>query len=88
MRLSKKIKEYRLEKGWTQYDLAKFSGVSLGSIKRYETDNGNITYANLEKIANALQKDISNFQNNKMSLSMSPSQDINLSPSQDKYVSK
>lgn len=80
MRLSKKIKEYRLEKGWTQYDLAKFSGVSLGSIKRYETDNGNITYANLEKIANALQKDISNFQNNKMSLSMSPSQD--------KYVSK
>ncbi|MBO7154856.1 MAG: helix-turn-helix domain-containing protein [Campylobacter sp.] len=88
MRLSKKIKEYRLEKGWTQYDLAKFSGVSLGSIKRYETDNGNITYANLEKIANALQKDISNFQNNKMSLSMSPSQDTNLSPSQDKYVSK
>ena len=80
MRLSKKIKEYRLEKGWTQHDLAKFSGVSLGSIKRYETDNGNITYANLEKIANALQKDISNFQNNKMSLSMSPSQD--------KYVSK
>ncbi len=88
MRLSKKIKEYRLEKGWTQYDLAKFSGVSLGSIKRYETDNGNITYANLEKIANAFQKDISNFQNNKMSLSMSPSQDINLSLSQDKYVSK
>ncbi|WP_141071226.1 helix-turn-helix domain-containing protein, partial [Campylobacter fetus] len=88
MRLSKKIKEYRLEKGWTQYDLAKFSGVSLGSIKRYETDNGNITYANLEKIANALQKDISNFQNNKMSLSMSLSQDINLSPSQDEYVSK
>ncbi|MFW5606516.1 MAG: XRE family transcriptional regulator [Campylobacter hyointestinalis] len=88
MRLSKKIKEYRLEKGWTQYDLAKFSGVSLGSIKRYETDNGNITYANLEKIANALQKDISNFQNNKMSLSMSLSQDINLSPSQNKYVSK
>ncbi|WP_373886271.1 hypothetical protein [Campylobacter hyointestinalis] len=28
-------------------------------MKRYETDN--ITYANLEKIANALQKDISNF---------------------------
>ncbi|RAZ50523.1 helix-turn-helix domain-containing protein [Campylobacter hyointestinalis] len=34
------MKEYQLEKGWTQYDLAKFSGVSLGSIKRYETDNG------------------------------------------------
>lgn len=88
MRLSKKIKEYRLEKGWTQYDLAKFSGVSLGSIKRYETDNGNITYANLEKIANALQKDISNFQNNKMSLSMSPSQDKYVSKSQNLSPSK
>lgn len=53
MKLSDKIKYYRDEKQWTQEELAKFSGVSLGSIKRYETDNGNISYSNLEKIANA-----------------------------------
>ncbi|WP_141070576.1 helix-turn-helix domain-containing protein, partial [Campylobacter fetus] len=75
MKLYNKIKEYRLEKGWTQGDLAKFSGVSLGSIKRYETDNGNITYANLEKIANALNIDLSYF--------LSP----NLSPN-NKFVSQ
>lgn len=79
MRLSKKIKEYRLEKGWTQGDLAKFSGVSLGSIKRYETDNGNITYSNLEKIANALGKNINDFQNNDLSPSLSLSQDKKMS---------
>lgn len=69
MRLSEKIKTFRIEKGWTQSDLAKFSGVSLGSIKRYETDNGNITYSNLEKIAEALGKKTSDFTNEKMSLS-------------------
>lgn len=55
MILSKILKEHRASKGWTQKDLAKFSGISLGSIKRYETNKGNITASNLEKLANAFQ---------------------------------
>jgi len=73
MQLSQKIKEARLSKGWTQDDLAKFSGVSLGSIKRYETDNGNITYSNLEKITNALGIEASNFTPLKSQKSVSQS---------------
>ena len=73
MRLSQKIKEARLSKGWTQDDLAKFSGVSLGSIKRYETDNGNITYSNLEKITSALGIEASNFTPTKGQKSVSQS---------------
>ena len=76
MRLSEKIRNLRSQKGWTQGDLAKFSGVSLGSIKRYETDSGNITYSNLQKIANALNVKVEN-----LSLSMSPSPVSKLSPS-------
>ena len=76
MNLGQKIRNLRSQKGWTQGDLAKFSGVSLGSIKRYETDSGNITYSNLQKIANALNVKVEN-----LSLSMSPSPVSKLSPS-------
>ena len=79
MQLSQKIKEARLNKGWKQDDLAKFSGVSLGSIKRYETNNGNITYSNLEKIANALGIKVSNFISLKDKKDVSQSKE-NLSP--------
>ena len=82
MQLSQKIKDARLRKGWTQDDLAKFSGVSLGSIKRYETGNGNITYSNLQKIINALGVEGSNFvfEGDKFSVSQNVSQSSNLSP--------
>lgn len=54
MDLAQKIKLLRSEKEWTQEDLANFSGVSLQSIKRYETGKGNnITTINLKKIADA-----------------------------------
>lgn len=54
MDLAQKIKLLRSKKEWTQEDLANFSGVSLGSIKRYETGKGNnITTINLKKIADA-----------------------------------
>lgn len=45
----------------TQSDLAEESGVSIQSIKRYETDKGNITIDNLEKIAAALDVSLSYF---------------------------
>ena len=75
MMLSQKIKEYRALKGWTQDDLAKFSGVSLPSIKRYEMGNDNITTTNLKKIASALDVNIINF----MSPNMSPNIQKNVS---------
>lgn len=84
MILSQKIKEYRAQKGWTQEDLAKFSGVSLPSIKRYETGNDNITTTNLKKIAVALDADIINF----MSPNLSPNIKKNVSQSQNLSSSK
>ncbi len=61
MTLSVKLKELRALKKWTQQDLADNSGVSVESIKRYETNKGNITQATLNKLANALDIDINYF---------------------------
>ncbi|MGP1450102.1 MAG: helix-turn-helix domain-containing protein [Wolinella sp.] len=36
MMLSQRLKELRVQKGWTQGDLAKFSSVSIDDIKGYE----------------------------------------------------
>lgn len=77
MKLKDKIKFMRESKGLTQEDLARISGVSIQSIKRYETkDNSNITIDNLEKIVKAFDTRIDYF----LSPSMSLSQEI-LSPS-------
>ena len=72
MTLSEKIKAFRKAKGWTQRDLAKFSGVSVESIKRYETKSVNITEASIKKIANALGAKIQDFYSDNMSVNMSP----------------
>lgn len=54
MDLAQKIKLLRSKNEWTQEDLAKKSGISIQSIKRYETRVGeNITIQNLEKFAKA-----------------------------------
>lgn len=59
MRLSEKIKAAREAKGFTQQKLSQISGVSLDSIKRYETkETSNITIGNLQKIAYALNLNI------------------------------
>ena len=83
MTLFANIKEYRIEKGWTQGELAKFAGVSIETIKRYENGKTNPTNDNLSKIASALGIKVKNLYDN-VSLSefpnMSPS-DNNLSPS-------
>ncbi|EAI7636724.1 helix-turn-helix domain-containing protein, partial [Campylobacter jejuni] len=47
----------------TQLELAKSSGVSLDSIKRYETKESNITIHNLIKIAKVLDIDLNYFAN-------------------------
>lgn len=62
MDLAQKIKLLRSEKGWTQDDLAKKSGVSVQSIKRYEAGVGeNITTLNLQKFARVFDVQTSYF---------------------------
>lgn len=88
MKLKEKIKFAREAKGLTQEDLARISGVSIQSIKRYESkDDSNITLDNLEKIAKAFDTDINAFLSSNVSYlspsqkKMSPSLSPSLSPS-------
>lgn len=70
MELSNRIKQLRDIKGWTQQELADYSGVSIDSIKGYESKKTkNITTENLNKIAKAFDLNISNFYNNDLSVS-------------------
>lgn len=55
------VSKLRKEKGWTQRDLAKKSGVSFGSIKRFER-SGQISFESLLKIVEALNR-LSEFEN-------------------------
>ena len=50
---AKNAAELRKEKNWTQQDLAERSGVSYGSIKRFER-LGQISFESLLKIVEAL----------------------------------
>ncbi len=52
--ISTKLKALRKAKGMTQVELAEKSGVSLGSIKRFER-TGQISLVSLSKIAIALK---------------------------------
>lgn len=54
-----KIREKRLEKGWTQFELAERSGVPQPSISQIENGNRRYpTYENIKKIAKALEINI------------------------------
>ena len=61
MEIGKKLKTLREERGLTQIELSKLSGVSERSIRNYEKDDASITISVLEKIAEALKVDISYF---------------------------
>ena len=85
MNLSERLKELRANKQWTQGDLAKYSGVSLDSIKGYESGKTkNITVENLQKIAIAFGLNVNNFYSKHLSLS----QNSKMSPSQSDFVPK
>ena len=71
MNISEKIKVGRENKGWTQADLSKYSGVSLDSIKRYESKVSNITIDNLIKIADSLEVDLNFFRDDEISVTKS-----------------
>lgn len=77
MELREKIKAMRESKGMIQEDLAKASGVSIQSIKRYETKtNSNITLDNLQKIANALDTNIEFFVSQCLPMSPNHKNDV------------
>ena len=79
MRLNYRIKAAREAKQWTQEDLSKASGVSLQSIKRYESaKDNNITLDTLNKIADALEVNVELF----VMRDMSPSRMNNMSLTQ------
>ena len=83
MDISEKIKIGRESKGWTQLDLSKNSGVSLDSIKRYESKNSNITINNLIKIADSLGLNLDFFRDdNEAVTKLLLTQEKNLSKSQ------
>jgi transcriptional regulator with XRE-family HTH domain len=53
--LSQKLKKIRKEKGYSQTELAKRSGVSLGSLKRFE-NSGNISLESLLMLSEILDR--------------------------------
>ncbi|MEM7587313.1 MAG: helix-turn-helix transcriptional regulator [Acidobacteriota bacterium] len=53
--LAERARELRLARGWRQVTLAERSGVSLGSLRRFES-SGRISLDNLLKLALALDQ--------------------------------
>ncbi|MDO8486221.1 MAG: helix-turn-helix transcriptional regulator [Candidatus Staskawiczbacteria bacterium] len=54
-KLGNNLKKIRLEKGMTQGDICRASGMDRGYISRVESGQKNPTISNLEKIAKALK---------------------------------
>lgn len=61
MSIAKNVAAQRKELNWTQKDLAERSGVSYGSIKRFER-SGQVSFESLLKIAEVLGR-LSEFEN-------------------------
>ena len=55
MNVGKKIRYYRELRGLSQQQLSDFSGIPLGTLKKYEIGNRNPKADALQRIANALQ---------------------------------
>ena len=51
--IAKRLRAIRKKEGWSQAELARRSGVSLGSIKRFENKH-EISFSSLVKIATVL----------------------------------
>lgn len=55
------IRIARDEKGWSQKDLSKETGISTGRIRRYEKGETGVPLPELEKLAEALELDLGEF---------------------------
>lgn len=62
--IGKNIKNYRKEKGWSQDELAKKTGMSKISIGNYERGNRCPTVETLQKIADAFEVPVNHLINN------------------------
>ena len=62
MTIGEKIKSSRLSKGLTQKQLGQLCGMADSAIRRYELGGANPKIETLQKIANALNIDISYFR--------------------------
>ena len=49
-----RLRAHRLQRNWTQSDLARRAGISVQSYQNFETGYGNITLANLLRILGVL----------------------------------
>lgn len=82
MKIGQKLKALRQERGLTQVELAKKSGVSRAVIQLYEADKTNITISILEKIAKVLNVEVSFFVS--QCLPICPS--MSLSPQEEELI--
>ena len=55
-RLSEKVKELRLKKGWAQEDLARQIGVSLSTVQRWEKQGARPTRLAREELVRLFQE--------------------------------
>ena len=62
MNVGNKIREARKLRGLTQIELAKMAGISVNSLRLYESESRNPKINTLEQIANALNIDVRSFQ--------------------------
>ncbi|MCR5203252.1 MAG: helix-turn-helix domain-containing protein [Lachnospiraceae bacterium] len=56
-----KITYYKKLKGWSEYELAEYSGISQSTINSWFTKNINPSVASLDKICNAFNITLSQF---------------------------
>ena len=75
-----KIKLLRHEKGWSQADLAKFAGISIPTIKLYETNKTSPTVSILKKLSKAFNIDMAILLNDESELTdiLSVSESVNV----------
>ncbi len=59
---SRTMKVKRAERGWSQQDLAKASGISIGMIARYESETNAPSFENVCKIAEAFRCSVDDFR--------------------------
>ena len=60
-RVSQSIREVRKAKALTQKELAEKLGVAETTVNRYESGEQNLTIETLQKVANALEVDMTTF---------------------------